>query len=64
VITRLLYQKAVFGAAILVAGSKIEMDRSAEPSTHQEVPIILKCLISELSPDVCLPLSKLIRLQW
>jgi hypothetical protein len=37
----LSYQKAVFGAALLVAGSKIEMDTSAETSTHQEVPIIL-----------------------
>jgi len=42
-ITRLLYQKAVFGAGLLAADSKIEMDNSAELSTHQEVPIMLKC---------------------
>lgn len=62
-ITILLYQKAVFGAALLAADSKIEMDTSAEPSTHQEVPIMLKCLNQELFSDMCACLSKLIRLQ-
>jgi len=62
-ITRLLYQREIVGKELLAADSKIEMDNSAETSKHQQVPIMLKCLNSELFPDMCLSLSKLIRLQ-